>query len=264
MVPPLKKLTKKGDQYQRLPTVQQFLEELDKLENDQRIDRLIDGAGVKHSDIPPEALVHHVRQAWLNKNLIELERLVKAFMHLLHDILHRTVPNIADAEGIRDQIVSDFLKRFAEDCRDEKTWADIYEVVFWKAFTTYQKSALRRLNPKSIKKIPLMGDGAHSPSTELTREVQKAADEFFGNIPSALDNLTFRSALYDAINTLPIDQKRVIALLLEGIPIDSKDPNTTTIAGVLKCSERTARNRRDRAYEALKTILEKEKANATK
>ena len=45
---------------------------------------------------------------------------------------------------------------------------------------------------------------------------------------------------------------------LEGFQIDSKDKNAMTIARILKCNERTVRNRRDRAFETLKPILEAE------
>jgi len=63
-----------------------------------------------------------------------------------------------------------------------------------------------------------------------------------------------------AIDCLPDDQKLVIGLLLQGFQIDSKDKNIMTIARILKCDERTVRNRRDRACKALRAILEEENA----
>ena len=93
---------------------------------------------------------------------------------------------------------------------------------------------------------------------------EKAAAEFFADGPSFFDDPAFRSALGPAINTLPPDQKAVIGLWLQGIPIDAKDPTTNTIARILKCDERTVRNRRDRAFKALRKILEEVKAHAAK
>jgi DNA-directed RNA polymerase specialized sigma24 family protein len=110
-----------------------------------------------------------------------------------------------------------------------------------------------------------MGDGERSDENEIAPEVEKAAAEFFADAPSLFDDPAFRSALAPAINNLPLDQKTVIGLLLQGIlPIDSKDPKTTTIASVLKCDERTVRNRRDRAFKSLRKALEEAKANAAK
>ena len=55
-----------------------------------------------------------------------------------------------------------------------------------------------------------------------------------------------------------IKGKQVICLILQGIPIDAKDPEVMTIARILDCDERTVRNRKTRACKALKAILEKE------
>jgi len=61
-----------------------------------------------------------------------------------------------------------------------------------------------------------------------------------------------------AIDALPDDQRRVVGLLRQGFQIDSKDPNIMTIAKLLQCDERTVRNRRDRAYKTLKSVLQEE------
>ena len=47
-----------------------------------------------------------------------------------------------------------------------------------------------------------------------------------------------------------------MGLLRQGFQIDSKDPNIMTIAKILKCDERTVRNRRDRAYKTLGAVLQ--------
>jgi len=171
---------------------------------------------------------------------------------------------MADAESIRGEIVSRFIDRFARDCRENGLWLDFYEAQFKRALAAFSTTVLRSIGPSTNKTTPLMGDGEHSDENELAPEVQKAAAEFFAEGPSFFDDPTFRSALGPAINTLPPDQKAVIGLWLQGIPIDAKDPNTSTIARLLKCDERTVRNRRDRAFKALRKILEEVKSNAAK
>ena len=88
--------------------------------------------------------------------------------------------------------------------------------------------------------------------------VQEAADRFFRRGRSKFEEKAFRFRILQAIRKLPTDQTRVVFLLLDGFPIDSKDEKETTIARILGCTEKTARNRRDRAYAALRENLKEE------
>jgi hypothetical protein len=47
-------------------------------------------------------------------------------------------------------------------------------------------------------------------------------------------------------------------LLRQGFPIDSQEPGVQTIVGILRCAEKTVRNRRNKAYEAIRKALEEE------
>ena len=47
-------------------------------------------------------------------------------------------------------------------------------------------------------------------------------------------------------------------MLLQELPIDSKDKEVKTIVKVLGCSEKTVRNRRDRAFVKLRDALKEE------
>ena len=95
---------------------------------------------------------------------------------------------------------------------------------------------------------------------EISPEVEAAAAEFLGGDQQELDDPAFRLALTRAIDRLPDDQKEVIGLILQDFQIDSKDKSVMTISSILGCDERTVRNRRDRAYKALRAILQKEYA----
>ena len=66
----------------------------------------------------------------------------------------------------------------------------------------------------------------------------------------------FRFELRQAIDQLPPDERHVIELLhMKEMPIEAKDPETLSVSKLLQCTERTVRNRRDRAYKKLKEIL---------
>jgi hypothetical protein len=262
----LKKKSDEGAPYHRRAEVQRLLETLDAVELQERTNRLVNSATEASPIIPPEALVHFARKSWKENDAGALELLIKALFRRVQASVAATIPNsrIADANGIRDEVVSRFMNRFARDCREGGMWLDYYEVQFEGAFAAFRTTVLRQIGPSTIKTASLMGDGERSDENEIAPEVEKAAAEFFVDAPSLFDDPAFRSALAPAINNLPPDQKAVIGLLLQGIPIDSKDPKITTIARVLKCDERTVRNRRDRAFKSLRKTLEEVKANAAK
>ncbi len=67
----------------------------------------------------------------------------------------------------------------------------------------------------------------------------------------------YRVRLSAAINSLTLEQKRIVTMHSSGIPFDSKDPNAVTIAKALKLSDKTVRTRYREALAKLKRILEK-------
>lgn len=99
---------------------------------------------------------------------------------------------------------------------------------------------------------PLFAD---EKSDEPSHEVEAALARLQQDPVEKLNAEDYRRRLLAAIDTLPDQERRVINLLLKDIPIDSKDPNATTIVGILNCSEKTVRNRRDRAYNMLRPFL---------
>jgi len=68
----------------------------------------------------------------------------------------------------------------------------------------------------------------------------------------------YRSRVHAAIRTLPSNERQVIELLLQGYRIDSEDESVITIAKILSCSEKTVRNRRDRAVATVLRMLKEE------
>ena len=67
----------------------------------------------------------------------------------------------------------------------------------------------------------------------------------------------YRLKLDRAIDTLPPEQKRIIEMLRQGIPIDSEDANAVTISKALGRSEKTIRTHRDRAFDQIRRLFAK-------
>ena len=58
-----------------------------------------------------------------------------------------------------------------------------------------------------------------------------------------------------AIDALPPEQIRIMHMLRQGFPIDSKEPDVMTIAKALGRSEKTIRTYRDKAIATLRLAL---------
>lgn len=89
----------------------------------------------------------------------------------------------------------------------------------------------------------------------MTEEVERAAGSFDPFCQSEIDDPDYRPQLDAAIDTLPLEQMRIIEMLRKGIPIDSKDADAVTISKVLGKSEKTIRTHRDKAFAVLRAIM---------
>lgn len=254
----LKKKNKDGSLYKRPPEVETKLEQLEGVESVARI-RLFEPLSRTHPDyVSSEVLLYFLRRSWAQNKVAEFEQIFKLLIRRVESALTSTLNDgrMARASEIREEIMSQFAVQIAKDCQEQSGLLDFYEVRFDKAFVSFRTSALRKIGPSTDKTVPLTSDD--SDSTALTPEVEAAATDFLNGNLSKLDDPSFRSSLMDAINKLPDDQKLVIGLLLQDFPIDAKDPDTMTIARILGCTERTVRNRRDRALKTLRAALQEE------
>ena len=76
------------------------------------------------------------------------------------------------------------------------------------------------------------------------------------------EEVTYRFEVRRAIDSLPEMERRVIDMLEAGIAIESNNPGEPSIAGVLGCTPKTVRNRRDRAVQRIRETLGLEVCNA--
>jgi hypothetical protein len=266
MAVPLRKLQKDGTLYQRRPEIES---KLDALLLSSRSDV---GARCKIDDpddadhIPSECLLHLVRGCRTDNSDRHFEAL---FVVLRRRVIGRLpAPEIGrgpDGEVLTSQrnvkIAEYVLDRFQallvtdRAAYDERL--DYFEVNFDAAIASLRLDARRKAFKEEKRSEPMTYD---DETSELNAEIEEAAAAQNPLSASKLDEPAYRSRLYAAIDALPEDQRRVIELLLLGIPMDSKDSGVRSIAQILECVEKTVRNRRDRAYVALRKALEEDAA----
>lgn len=258
MPEPLKRKSRDGTPYERPPEIEAWLKKLEPVEAAERLRQFEPLSRKSPGYVPSEALVYFLRRAWADGAHGDFEKIFRILMKRIQQSLCSVIPDsrMAGALDIREEIMGRFVEWIAKDCKARAGLLDFYEIRFDKAFVTLRTSVLRKIGPAVVEMVPL---GRHEDDgLEISPEVEAAAADFLSGDPSKLDDPTFRLELIAAIDGLLDDQKQVIGLLLQGFQIDSKDKNVRTIASILQCDERTVRNRRDRAYKALKAILQEE------
>lgn len=256
----LKRTDKDGKPYERPPEIEACIEKLDALDAGARL-ALFDGVSKKHPQyVPTEAVLHYLRRAWVDGDKRQFERTFRILLKRIDQSLHSAIPDtrMEGAADIRDEIRNRFVVLLTRDCNTHPGLLDFYEIRFNKAMVALRTTVLRKIGPatRKIKTVPLGSQDGEGP--EISAEVEAALEDFLSGDPQKIDDPAFRLVLFAAIDHLPQDQKQVIGLFLQGIPIDAKDPDVMTIARMLNCDERTVRNRKNRACKALKAILEKE------
>lgn len=256
----LKRKEKDGTLYQRPSEVEAAIEKLEAVDAATRILRF-DGVSKKHAEyVPTEALLYFLRRAWADGEKGQFEKIFRILLKRVDQSLNSAISNarMDGAEEIRDEIRSRFIELLTQDCNADLGLLDFYEIRFDKAMVALRISVLRGIGPanKKMKAVPLGNQEGEGP--EVSAEVEAALEDFLSGDPQKIDDPAFRLVLFAAIDRLPQDQKQVIGLFLQGIPIDSKKQDVMTIARILQCDERTVRNRYARACKALKAVLEKE------
>ena len=259
MVIPLKKHTQEGEPYRRRVKVENQLEEFGELTPDQLVENLTSS----QQPVPFEVLIYFLRHPELELSRGHLEPIFHAFYGRLDAALRKTLPDASldRAADIREEIIERILEMIAKDRSTQEDKMYYWEINFNHALANLRKDVLRDLGPARetdplLNAAPLMHEG--EDGHEVSPEVDFAAADFINPNPSKLDDLIFRSRLMDAINHLPDEEKRAIGLFLQGIQIESKDPKVMTIARALECTDRTVRNRLNRAYEKLRVVLQAE------
>ncbi|WP_341917090.1 hypothetical protein [Hydrocarboniphaga effusa] len=260
MLEPLRKIKKgAGELYVRPRDVEITTEGLLVLSGAELIKRA--GVTDEHDSdfLRSESILYLIRRRRLDHD----QRAFRALYEELRRRIRRALPRpdwggintSARLEEIQQHVLDRFNKYLCEDRVEYSTRLDYYECRFNDAIAALRKIASRDVRRR---RGPLIGLSDDSESPSQNYEVEEALSRFRGTSEDDIRDKTFRLNALAVISDLPDDQRRVMEMLLADMPIDSKDPTVVTIASVLKCDEKTVRNRRDRAIRAIQAVMQGE------
>ena len=257
LVTPLRKRRIDGELYERTTTVQAFIAELAPLPRDELIARAVI---TKRSDpgyVPSECLVYFIRASRYDNSEVWFERLYR----ILTERVLRSLPKAESSDGktasltreiVRDKVFSRFVQLLSADRAAYVDKLDYFEVRFDGALASLRRDAQEQAWRDENRSLPLEYD---EESGELSPEVEAAAGTYDPFAASNFDDAAYRLRLDAAIEALPVEQSRIIHMLRQGFPIDSKEPDVMTIAKALGRSEKTIRTYRDKAFAALRAAM---------
>lgn len=263
---PLRKVKPDGKLYERRPDIEAALDALALLPRAELADRcrLADPSITAY--LPSECLLHFVRASRSDNSDNHFEALYRTLRQRVRARLPRTeIGRDADGKIIVSQtnvrVVEAVMDRFQEllilDRGGYDDRLDYFEVNFDDAVASLRLTAKKKAWKEENRAAPMTYD---DETSELNAEIEKAAAAQNPLSQSKIDDRGYRLRLDVAIDALPERQRRVIELLRMEVPIDSKEPGVKTIVRILKCAEKTVRNRRDKAYEALRKALGEEES----
>jgi hypothetical protein len=256
----LKRKERDGTPYRRLPEIEASIEKLETIDAAVRLLQFEVVSRTHPEHVRTEALIYFLRRAWAEGENRHFEKVYCILFNRIDQSLRSSIwdSRIGSATDIRDEIAHRLVIMIAEDCKTQSDRLDFFEIRFDKAMVAIRTSVLRKFTAASCEVTIIPLGTPERDGSDISPEVELALTNFLGGDPQKIDDPAFRLVLFTAIDRLPPDQKQVIGLFLQGVPIDAKEKDVMTIARILKCDERTVRNRRDRAFKVLKAVLEEE------
>ena len=256
-VTPLRKRRLSGEIYERDPKIEALIAKLAVLPRDELIARAEISKRSDTGYVPCECLVYFIRASRHDTSEAWFERLYR----ILIERVLRSLPRAESADGktesltrgiVRDKVFGRFVELLSADrgAYDEKV--DYFEVRFDGALASLRRDAQEQAWRDENRSKSLEYD---EESGELSPEVETAAGTEDPFATSDFDNPSYRSRLDAAIDALPTEQSRIIQMLRQGFPIDSKEPDAMTISKALGRSEKTVRIYRDKACAALRAAI---------
>jgi hypothetical protein len=251
---PLRKLKLDGTPYRRRQDVEAEIASLDLLSPGELEARCVIWYKTARGFISDEALLYFVRTA--NGTPAHQEVLFAALIARLV----RLLPVRASSDGtgesltsmnIREDVCDHFVDLLLADREEYELRLDYFEVNFNSAVSADRYDARKR-HWKHENRTGELG----SQDSEVSEEVEAAVGGHDPFDAHELDNKIYRLHLDEAIESLPVLQQRIIEMLRQEIPIDSKDPSVVTISKALGRSEKTIRTHRDKAFKTLRARLE--------
>jgi len=208
--------------------------------------------------VPSEALVYHLRQTKFDNSdgrFVALYNALRGRVEAACPRASKTVGNQqfenARLAEIRDAIVEHVTELMFTDRHTYNEQLDYYECRFNHAvrmlrITKFQEVG-RKENPKEALYDAVTGD--------VRMDVEQALEGLKRACLSQEENLTYRIQVRREIDALPTDEQKVIDMLLTDIPIEATNDDDPSISKLLGCTEKTVRNRRDRAIAKIQKAL---------
>jgi len=257
IVAPLRKRRLSGELYERDPKLEVLIAELAMLSRDELISRAAIRTRSDSRYIPSECLVYFIRASRRDNGEAWFERLYR----LMTERVLRSLPKAESPDGrtesqtrgvVRDKVFGRFVELLSADRTTYVDKLDYFEVRFDGALASLRRDAQEKAWRDENRSQPLEYD---EESGELSPEVEAAMGDYDPFGTSEFDDAAYRSRLDAAIEALPTEQSRIIQMLRQGFPIDSKEPVVMTIAKALGRSEKTVRTHRDKAIAALRAAM---------
>lgn len=261
MVRPLRKHTLDGILYARRPAVEEEISSLECLSLLELEARCKISSKNSEGYVSTEALLYFLRQS------NDLEALQERLLALLLGRFHRLLPRFSNGDGnpssltstfIRDEVNDRFIGLLMSDRVSYEEKLDYFEINFNSAVTADKYDAKTKFWTLENRHSPLSTEGEQD---EISEEANANSDSYDPFDPAELDKKNYRRWLVEAIEELPELQQRIIEMWTQDIPIDSGDSSVVTISKTLQKAEKTIRNQRDKAFEALRKKLQFKEAN---
>ncbi len=206
--------------------------------------------------ISSEAVLHFVRQSKENDDGPAYETLFGELRQRLLRALPVREKRLPDSkfaadpyqQEVRDQVMHKLMKLLCIDRNESSERLHYFEVMFNGAVARLRQTAKRDASErKKREKAEVLPEASDQPAdTDGFEENLQRLNE-----PAENDENVYRFEVLSAISTLPDDERRVIELLIQGYLLKE-------VADILKCTEKTARERRNRARKKLAEVLERE------
>ncbi len=257
MITLLTKRARDGKLYTRVPEIEARLIQLAALSRDE----ILGQCTIKRRDdpnyVPSECLLYFVRASRADNSDTHFEQLYK----ILVERVSRSLPRAESSDGqslsltnssIREKVFDRFTELLADDRKTQSEKLDFFEVRFDGALASLRRDAREQAWRHENRSVSLELD---EDTGEPSAEVEQATGRFNPFVSNETNTADYRFRVDAAIDALPPLQRRIVEMCGQGFPIDSKDPDTITIAKTLRKSEKTIRTHRDKAYASLRAAL---------
>lgn len=255
MALPLRKRKSDGNVYVRPEAIEKMLEELELLPRDALMDRCRIRDRGDPGYVPTECVMHFIRASHRDNSEARFATLYRVLLERAAYRLPRatnTVHISSSQAEINDLVMDTINALVAGDRNQYCEKLDYFEVRFDGAMAKLRIDAQRKVWKRQNRNSQI-----ENPETgELRPEVEQAVGAYNPFEDEKIADRDYRSKLDAAIDTLPLLQQRIVHMLRKGIPIDSQDTYAVTISKTLGKVEKTIRSNRNKAYAALRCILD--------